>query len=218
MKQTYGRRFRFEEFSETHLPRYNVAPTQMVLGVRNDGRDAVEQMQWCIHGRINARAESASSRSQRNRCIIFADGFFEWLNKRSTYFQLRNAEPFAFAGIWNSLEGSEAQCAIITCEPNALVRPVHDRMPVILPNDALSMWLGEGDLPGDIVRVMLRPYPADAMTARPASSRLNSARYDAPDVLVDDDPIQQGLRLSMEQGDRALKDLDLSDHRAVRRY
>ena len=157
--------------------------------------NAVEQMQWGIHGRINARAESVSSRSQRNRCIIFADGFYEWRDKRPTYFQLRNAEPFAFAGIWNSLEGSEAQCSIITTEPNDLVRPIHDRMPVILPDDALDVWLGESDLPTDVLRAMLWPYQAESMTARSASGRLNNARYDAPDVLVDDDPVQQGLGL-----------------------
>lgn len=69
------------------------------------------------------------------------------------------------------------------------------RIMAICPADALSMWLGEGDLPADVVGAMLRPYPADAMTARPASSRLNSAKYDAPNVLTDDDPVQQGLGL-----------------------
>ncbi len=116
----------------------------MVLGVRNDGRDAVEQMSWGIHGRLNARAESVASRTQRNHCVIFADGFYEWRDKRPTYFQLRDAEPFAFAGIWNSLEWSEAQCSIITTEPNDLVRTVHDRMPVILPDDVTVSPLRHG--------------------------------------------------------------------------
>lgn len=197
LKGIYGQRFRFEEFSETRLPaRYNVAPTQPVLVVRSGGSNAVEEMTWGIHGRINARAETLAARTQRERCIVFADGFYEWSNKRPTYFALRDREPFAFAGIWRARTGGAAECAVITCEPNALVRPVHDRMPAILPDDALDVWLGEDPLPPDIVRAVLRPYPAEAMMAVPASMRLNNVRYDAPDVLIDDDVVQARFDLS----------------------
>lgn len=192
MKRTFGRRFRFDEMSDTRLPRFNVAPTQEVLGVKNDGADAIEDMAWGIGGRINARAETIAPTFQRNRCVIFADGFYEWQNKRPIYFQLQDGEPFAFAGIWASNHGA-TECAIVTTEPNALVRPVHDRMPVILPLEALDVWLGQDELPPEVVRALLAPYPAEAMVSRPVSSRLNNARYDAADVLVDNDPIQQGL-------------------------
>lgn len=195
LKKAYGRRFRFEEFSQTRLPaRFNVAPTQLVLAVRNDGRDAAEEMAWGIDGRINARAETVAARAQRDRCIIFADGFYEWSNKRPTFFALRDRAPFAFAGIWQARDDAGA-CAVITCEPNALVRTIHDRMPVILSDDALDVWLGEGALPPEVARASLRPYPADAMIAVPASTRLNNAAYDAPDVLADDDPRQQAFDL-----------------------
>ena len=178
--------------SDTRLPRFNIAPAQEVLGVRNDGDDAVESFAWGIGGRINARAETIAPASQRKRCVIFADGFYEWQNKRPIYFQLNDGEPFAFAGIWAPNQDA-AECAIVTTEPNTLVRPVHDRMPVILPADAMDVWLGQDELPPDVVRALLAPYAADAMVSRPVSSRLNNARYDAPDVLVDDDPIQQRL-------------------------
>ena len=194
LERFYGKRFRFEEFSEYRLPRFNIAPTQGVAGVRNDGRDTVESLIWGIRGRINARAETVASASPRNRCIVFADGFYEWRNKRPTYFTLETDEPFAFAGLW-AASRQGAECTIVTCEPNDLARPIHDRMPVILPQDALEVWLSQEYLAEDVVRSILRPYPGVSMKGRPVSRRLNSARYDAPDVLVDDDPVQERLGL-----------------------
>ncbi len=204
LKRTFGRRFRFDEMSDTRLPRFNIAPTQEVLGVRDVGGDVVESLAWGIDGRINARAETIApavqgqraiaSAFQGRRCIVFADGFYEWRNKRPVYFQLDGGEPFAFAGIW-ALGERAAECAIVTTQPNALVRVVHDRMPVILSAAALDVWLGPGELSADVVRGLLVPYPADAMVSRPVSSRLNNARYDAADVLVDNDPVQPSLGL-----------------------
>lgn len=192
LERAYGKRFGFAEFSEYRLPRFNVAPAQAVLGVRNDGARSVEPLWWGIHGRINARAQTVALRGERHRCIVFADGFYEWQNRKPTYFTLKTGEPFAFAGVW-STEGEGARCAIITCEANDAVRPIHDRMPVILPDDALDVWLAQEELPSEVVRSLLRPLPAGAMAARTVSRRLNDARYDAPDVLVDDDPVQPSL-------------------------
>ena len=141
-------RFRFPEFSETRLPRYNVAPTQGVLGVRNDGRDLVEEMRWGIRGRVNIRAESILARQApvRRRCIEFADGFYEWSNRRPFYYTLKSGEPFAFAGLWET-ESESAACDVVTCEPNALVAEVHNRMPVILIGDGVELWLDPQPLP-----------------------------------------------------------------------
>lgn len=182
-------RFRFPEFSETRLPRYNIAPTQAVLGVRNDGRDVVEELHWGIHGRINIRGESIAARrgAVRRRCIEFADGFFEWSNRRPFYYTLESGNPFAFAGLWEPDNGTAA-CDIVTCEPNALVAPVHNRMPVILTGDAIELWLDPEPLPPEVAASVLRPIDAALMRVREVSTRVNNANYEAPDVLESADP------------------------------
>jgi putative SOS response-associated peptidase YedK len=182
-------RFRFSEFSEIRLPRYNIAPTQGVLGVRNDGRDAVEELRWGIRGRVNIRAESIVARSApiRRRCIEFADGFYEWSSRRPFYYTLTSGKPFAFAGLWEPFDGT-ASCDIATCEPNALVAPVHDRMPVILTDSNLDVWLDPDPLPPEIAGSILRPLDASLMQMREVSRRVNNANYDAPDVLETADP------------------------------
>jgi putative SOS response-associated peptidase YedK len=186
-------RFRFEEFSEYRLPRFNIAPTQAVLGVRNDGRNDVEPLHWGIDGRINARAETVTARPLAFRCIIFADGFYEWRGRKPVYYTMKDERPFAFAGIWEPVTEGPSPCAIVTCEPNALVARVHDRMPAILHDDQLDAWLKDEDLASNAARALLQPYDASAMSARDVSMRLNDARYDAPDVLIDNDPIQETL-------------------------
>ncbi len=181
--------FKFPEFSETRLPRYNIAPAQDVLGVRNDGREVVEAMRWGIQGRINIRAESIAARhgAVRRRCIEFADGFYEWRDRRPFYYSLKSREPFAFAGLWEAQNGS-ASCDIVTCEPNALVAPVHDRMPVILSASQLELWLDPEPLPPEVAAKLMRPYDAALMEVREVSRRVNNANYDASDVLTAPDP------------------------------
>lgn len=186
-------RYRFEEFSEYRLPRFNIAPTQAILGVRNDGRNDVEPLRWGIDGRINARIETIATRPLAFRCIIFADGFYEWRGRKPVYYTMKDGRPFAFAGIWQPVTAGEPPSAIVTCEPNELVAPVHDRMPAILRDDQLDAWLSEADLGTEDTRALIRPYDAGEMTARDVSMRLNDARYDSPNVLVDDDPVQGSL-------------------------
>ncbi len=188
-------RFDFEEFSENRLPRYNVAPAQDVLGVRNDGRDRVEVMRWGIDGRINIRAESIAARRNPvpRRCIEFADGFYEWRAKQPVYYTLRSGEPFAFAGLWQPDGDALVHCDIITCPPNALVAPVHNRMPVILEEAAIDLWLAPEPLPPEVAASILRPYDPSMMVARDVSRRVNNANYDAPDVLDQDDARQTML-------------------------
>jgi putative SOS response-associated peptidase YedK len=182
-------RFRFPEFSETRLPRYNIAPTQSVLGVRNDGRNVAEELLWGIRGRVNIRAESIGARHGpiRRRCIEFADGFYEWSNRRPFYYTLKSGEPFAFAGLWEPLDGT-ASCDIATCEPNSLVAPVHDRMPVMLAASSIDLWLDPEPLPPEVALSILQPFDAGLMHVREVSARVNNANYDAPDVLEATDP------------------------------
>jgi putative SOS response-associated peptidase YedK len=181
--------FRYPEFSETRLPRFNVAPTQVVLGVRNDGCDTLEEMRWGIGGRINIRAESIAARRGpvTRRCIEFADGFYEWRDRRPFYYTLRSGEPFAFAGLWEPGNGLAA-CDVVTCRPNVLVAAVHDRMPVILTGESVGLWLDPEPLPPDVAGTILRPLGAELMAVREVSSRVNNASYDAADVLAGADP------------------------------
>ncbi|HET6274597.1 MAG TPA: SOS response-associated peptidase [Candidatus Cybelea sp.] len=182
-------RFRFPEFSETRLPRYNVAPSQAVLGVRNDGRNVAEAMRWGIRGRINIRAESIVARRDpiRRRCIEFADGFYEWSNRRPFYYTLKSGAPFAFAGLWEPFDGTAA-CDIATCEPNAIVAPVHNRMPVILIDSDIEMWLDPEPLPPEVAASILRPLDAALMAVCEVSTRVNNANYDEADALAPADP------------------------------
>ena len=186
-------RYRFEEFSEYRLPRFNIAPTQDVLGVLDDGSERVAPLHWGIEGRINARAETVTQHPLPFRCIIFADGFYEWRGRKPVYYTMKDDRVFPFAGIFEPVLNGPPRCAIITVPPNALVAPVHDRMPAILRDDELDAWLAPGDMPPAQARELIQTYDSAEMRARDVSMRLNDARYDSPDVLVDNDPVQETL-------------------------
>ena len=194
------------EFDER--PRFNIAPTDSVLAVRADeeGRREFGRLRWgLMPGRwaegggrplINARAETVATQPayaqsfERRRCLICADGFYEWkvepTGKRPTWISRADGEPFAFAGIWARLtrEGGEElhSCAIITCEPNELVRPIHDRMPVILDEGAEGSWVDPDAEPGGLLR-LLRPAPAEELGAREVGDAVSDVREDGPHLL-----------------------------------
>ena len=193
-------------------PRYNVAPSQDVAVARAtpDGR-TLAMLRWGLippwakdpaigHKLINARSEtvvekpSFRSAFRRRRCLIPADGFYEWQGRGKTrqpwLFGLRHGAPMVFAGLWErwtvpegaALTGSLAErqpgdgvetCTILTTEANDTVSPVHGRMPVILPTDAWDAWLAGEE-------VLLGPYPADRMTAHPVSTHVNRPANDDP--------------------------------------
>ena len=191
-------------------PRFNVAPTQRVLAVLDDhGSRAGRLLRWGLvphwakdqkigFKMINARAETVAAKPAyrtllaKHRCLILADGFYEWRVdpdgvKRPVRFTLASGEPFAFAGLnafWRDPESGEVleSCTIITTAANGLVAPVHDRMPVILPRAYEEAWL-DPSLDRDQALLMLRPLAVDLMSARDASSLVNSARNDAPELL-----------------------------------
>jgi putative SOS response-associated peptidase YedK len=127
------------------------------------------------------------------RCVIFADGFYEWRQGKPYYFTLADEGAFAFAGLYEPRPGGAPACTIVTVPANALVAGTHDRMPAILPAESHEQWLRQGVMPPDEAASLLRAYESAAMRVRSASRRLNSARYDAPDVLVDNDPVQHSL-------------------------
>jgi putative SOS response-associated peptidase YedK len=152
---------------------------------------------------INARAEtlhgkpayrSLVKRAQR-RCLILTDGYYEWQRpedrrqpRRPVHFSLGGDEPFCFAGLWTRSRSPDgdvvASCAIVTCAANALSRPIHDRMPVILADPrAWECWLDPA-VDGEAARELLAPFPSEGMVARPANPILNSARHEGSDCLA----------------------------------
>lgn len=181
------------------IPRYNIAPSQNVLAITNrDGEPDVSFYQWGLvpawssepKGFINARAEtlqekrSFSESFQRRRCLIPADGFYEWKrsgkSKQPYYFQLSDEETFAFAGIWDQWQRDGRtilSCAIITTTPNELLASVHDRMPVILAQSSHCAWLNNEATPAQLT-ALLAPFPAKAMKAHTVSDEVNHASID----------------------------------------
>jgi putative SOS response-associated peptidase YedK len=139
----------------------------------------------------NARAETVAVKPwfrdafRRGRCLLPADGFYEWKGAKGTkqpsYYRLRGGGVFAFAGLWDRWQGLET-CAVVTTAANALVRPVHPRMPVILGVDAYDRWLDPEANPQDLLG-LLRPYPAAAMEAYPVSTRVNRSGNDGPELV-----------------------------------
>jgi putative SOS response-associated peptidase YedK len=142
---------------------------------------------------FNARAETLAEKPafrgalDHRRCIVPADGFFEWQKvpggKRPLFFHHRDRSPLSLAGIWSSYttpDGTQGlSCAILTGPPNALLRPIHDRMPIILPHDAHMRWL-DPNVPGREVQDLLAPYPAEAMAMYAVTERVGSPSFDEP--------------------------------------
>jgi putative SOS response-associated peptidase YedK len=192
-------------------PRYNIAPTQPVAVVPNDGKNQLDYYVWGLipswakdpeigNRLINARAETLAEKPsfrsafKRRRCLILADGFYEWRQspvqrvKVPTYIQVDSGKPFAFAGLWenwHSSDGSEIlSCTIITTQPNALMQEIHNRMPVILPESAYSLWLDPQEHKAAELMPLLQPYTASTMRAFPVSTLVNSPATDAPELII----------------------------------
>lgn len=193
-------------------PRYNIAPSQMIPVVLDrTGERIVAQLKWglvpswakdaLIGSRmINARAETLMEKPsfreayKSRRCIIPASGFYEWQRaekgaKQPFYFYLTNKEVFGFAGLWEewldkkSGESLET-CTIITTEANDVLKPVHDRMPVILKAADYDEWLDTKEANTDKLQKLLAPYPPDEMSSHAVSRAVNSPTFDSPELIV----------------------------------
>jgi putative SOS response-associated peptidase YedK len=200
--------FSVQEITDDLQPSFNVAPTQNVAVVLSNGARRLVSMRWglvpswatdpTIGSRlINARAESLTAKSafkdafKRRRCLVVADGFYEWQKRGGTktplFIHLEPERSFGFAGlyeIWTPPLGDQLiTCTIITTEPNGLVRPIHDRMPVILPKAAEDLWLDPGVEDHTRLLDLLNPYPADEMAAHSVSSLVNSVKNDSPQCI-----------------------------------
>lgn len=192
-------------------PRYNIAPTQAVAAVRAEaGARRCDLLHWGLipfwaddpaigNRMINARADGVASKPsfraafKKRRCLVLADGFYEWQKvpgsrqKQPFYIHLRDHHPFAFAGLWEHWEGGDGSavdsCTIITTNPNELMEPIHDRMPVILPASSYDTWLDPDCQNAPALNQLLLPFPAKEMQAYPISKKVNKPTYDAPDCI-----------------------------------
>jgi putative SOS response-associated peptidase YedK len=188
-----------------HSPRFNVAPTQSAPVVLNRAPPLPANLRWglvpswaespAVGSRlINARAETLATSPafraalRRRRCLVLADGFFEWRRagrvREPIYLSLADGRPFALAGLWEYWRDSEGQglstFTIVTVAANAFVAPIHNRMPAILPPADWPQWLEPAEVAPDVVAPLCRPAPADWLRAWPVSPLVNSPRQDGP--------------------------------------
>ena len=189
-------------------PRFNIAPTQPAPVVRMASQPARPQRQFVLlhwglvpswaddpaigNRLINARAETAADKPsfraalRRRRCLVVADGFYEWQEsgkrRQPIFIHMRDDRPFAFAGLWESWEGAAhsalESCTILTTEANDLVRPIHDRMPVIVATKDYGRWLDPAVEKPELVAPLLRPYASESMEAYAVGTRVNSPARD----------------------------------------
>jgi len=199
------------------LPRYNIAPTQSLWTVTEANEErSLWALKWGLipswskkpAGFINARAETLETRPSfkesflRRRCLIPADGFYEWEKlgkaKQPHYFQVKDKDPFFFAGIWDEWQANGSAiktCAIITTTANKVLATIHDRMPVILRDEELDTWLRSNAKPSELLE-LLRPFPDSEMEGFPVSTEVNGADADHPGLveeLPDGELVRNGM-------------------------
>jgi putative SOS response-associated peptidase YedK len=189
-------------------PRYNIAPTQEAAVVRvtgETGARSLDLLRWGLipfwakdpgigNRMINARAETVAEKPsyrasfKRKRCLVPADGFYEWQatggRKQPFYFRFEGGGPFALAGLWDRWEKGEGEpvetFTILTTEPNEVVAPVHKRMPVILDREGMAIWLDPAIEDAERLTPLLGPFPTSGMEAYPVSTYVNSPGNDTP--------------------------------------
>jgi putative SOS response-associated peptidase YedK len=188
--------------------RFNIAPTQPVAVVRRAAARSGRELVWLRWGLvpawakdpaigarlINARAETAAEKPafraamRARRCLVVADGFYEWQRsggaKQPYLFQLRDGRPFAFAGLWETWRRPDEEpletCTLLTTAANDLVRPIHERMPAILPPTAYQAWLDTGVAEPTALAPLLAPFPSGEMQAQAVGNFVNSPAHDSP--------------------------------------
>lgn len=197
-------------FPEKYAPRYNVAPSQAVLAIPNDAKNAADFLVWGLipswakdpsigNRLINARGETLAEKPafrgayKYKRCLIPADGFYEWQAQPGTktkiphFIHLKDGKPFAFAGLWDEWQAADGSplrsCTIITTSPNALMASIHNRMPMILGTKDYAEWLDPAPRTPDSLQHLVAPYSADLMEAYPVSVRVNSPSNDRADLI-----------------------------------
>lgn len=200
--------FNFEDDGLDYTPSYNIAPTQQSLVVTNEGVRRCQSMRWGLipfwakdvkagYRMINAAGETAAQKAafrsafRKRRCLVLADGFFEWRKEGKSrvpnYFLMADHKPLAFAGLWERWRSPDGEWVrsftILTTEANALVEPVHGRMPAVLMDEAQALWLDPLTEDPDILGKLLTPAPAGEMQTYPVSSLVNSPKNDGPECI-----------------------------------
>ena len=191
--QNIRKNFNIQNISCQHQPSWNIVPDQLIPAVINhNGKNQLVCFRWGLipswskdpaiaKGLINARAETVDKKPsfrdafKKRRCLIVADGFYEWKRecnkKMPLYYYLKSGRPFGFAGLyetWISPDKKEINtCVIITTAANELIAPVHDRMPVILSHDQEKVWLDSAVVDLSDLKSILKPYPAEEMNYKP---------------------------------------------------
>lgn len=188
---------------------YNIAPTESVAVVTEQaGVRSVEAFRWGLipswakdagigARMINARAETLAEKPafrsllKRRRCLVPADGFYEWMTtgegKQPLYFHLAENEMFAFAGLWDIWHGPKGpvrSVTLVTTRCNELVSPVHDRMPVMMLPENEKLWLDPGVQDAGALTALLQPYPPERMAVYPVSRRVNVPTYKAQEAVL----------------------------------
>ncbi|MGL5873495.1 MAG: SOS response-associated peptidase [Xenococcaceae cyanobacterium] len=192
-------------------PKYNIAPTQQVATILRSDPHSDRQFQMLRWGLIpswakeksigakliNARAETVAEKPsfrsafRHSRCLIIADGFYEWQKqkdgKQPFYIRQINNLPFAFAGLFSTWQPPDGEilstCTIITTEANEIMQPIHDRMPVILKSTDYDLWLDPTVQKPELLKPLLRAIDSNNLKAYPVSTKVNSPRHDSPECL-----------------------------------
>ena len=195
-----------EDFADLE-PRYNIAPTDAMPVLRlEDGELVAERMRWGLvpfwakdlkigASMINARREGITEKPafreaiRRRRCLVPASGFYEWLKlahgKQPMHIRRRDGKPFAFAGLWEQWRGPDGPVrtySIVTTEPNALMEPIHNRMPVILDQRDEARWL-DPSAPLDVLGALLEPCLPEALEAFPVNRAMGNVAFQGPECL-----------------------------------
>jgi putative SOS response-associated peptidase YedK len=194
--------------------RYNIAPTQPIPIVRlEEGARHFALVRWGLIPSwvkdpndfallLNARGESLTEKPafrnamKRRRCLVPADGFYEWKpmggRKQPYYIRAKSGKPLAFAGLWETWEGPNGEevdtATIVTTRANRTLAPIHDRMPVIVPEEAFDLWLNCAEVDGTTASALIAPAPEDLLEAYPVSTAVNRTANDNATLLEPVDP------------------------------
>ena len=191
-----------------YSPSYNIAPSQKVLAVVNDGaKNRLGYLKWGLvppwakdqkigYKMINARAETAAEKPsfrhafKKKRCLVIADAFYEWQRtdegKIPMFVHLKSAKPFAFAGLWETWKSPNGEivnsCTILTTQANRLMGTIHDRMPVMLTEEGEKRWLDPKQDP-QVLEELLKPFDSEKMEAFEVSAAVNSPKHNGPELI-----------------------------------
>ncbi len=198
-------------FPAKFAPRFNIAPTQPVLAIPNNGKNAADFFLWGLipswakdasigNRLINARGETLAEKPsfrgvyKYKRCLVLADGFYEWKSQPGTktkipyFIHLRARKPFAFAGLWDEWQAADGSpirsCTIVTTAPNNLMASIHNRMPVILHSKDHAEWLDAAPRSPNNLNHLIKAFPSELMEAYPVSTLVNSPANDRAECIL----------------------------------